>query len=261
MREEYSKCEGDLLISDEVAIHGIVTGSITVRDFGSLTLHGACVGNLEVEAGAIALIEGIVGGNVFNHGGHITINRLITGSVTCKEGKTDVGKDARVLGRIEGKIILTCQECSQKLNVRVQNSNLKVTCPNCQASWIWTPTEPQGTERAKKQNFSDEFFQNFDGLFRSFDGIFQNLDKVFQNVDMSVHQSQRASPRRNFLRKMPIFLWKIGITAFVLGVFMLIAGLTFRDVLGGHFLLMAVILCFGGLALSTFISLMKMWRE
>jgi cytoskeletal protein CcmA (bactofilin family) len=144
VREERGKIEGNLTVSDALTVQGMVTGSITVQQGGSLELHGMCCGNLTVEPGANASTFGMVCGKVLNLGGQLAINGMVTSAMTCQAGETTLGPDSRVMGGIEGKVVLVCKGCSQRLSVPGEHQELQVTCPKCRTSWKWTPAGTGG---------------------------------------------------------------------------------------------------------------------
>ena len=50
---------GDLVVSEEICLAGVVTGSITVTATGKLELRGICSKNLVIEKGGWAKIYGV----------------------------------------------------------------------------------------------------------------------------------------------------------------------------------------------------------
>lgn len=60
--------EGDVSVKGQEVIRGQVTGSVAVRQGGSLTLHGQICEDLVIETGAVAIVHGQVCGNVMNRG-------------------------------------------------------------------------------------------------------------------------------------------------------------------------------------------------
>jgi hypothetical protein len=175
MRHEDGKVDGDLIVADELNMQGIVTGNITVRPSGSLTLNGMCGGNLVIEGGASAAVRGMVSGSVLNKGGQLSLDGLVIGSANCQEGETTFGPDTKVIGGISGAVILTCKNCSQRLRVPGQQSEVKVTCTKCRTSWAWEPTKMPGNNvhvSGMKDQNQEQFIQDF---LRDFDiGKFVN---------------------------------------------------------------------------------------
>ena len=96
MSIEHGKIEDDVQLDEELTLHGMVTGSITVVEGGLLTLHGTCCRDLIVEEGARAYVHGTVSGNVLNRGGYLEVYGTIAGSLHTENGNTLVDSDAVV---------------------------------------------------------------------------------------------------------------------------------------------------------------------
>ncbi len=96
MRQEFNLIEGDLEISDDVALFGICHGDITVKPAGHLYLKGVCTGDVEVEEHAFVEISGIVQGKVRNCGGEVDVHGVVQGSLLADAGRTTVHRDAMV---------------------------------------------------------------------------------------------------------------------------------------------------------------------
>lgn len=81
--------EGDLVVSDEVCLTGVVTGGITVTANGQLELRGVCCKNLVIEKEGRATIYGVVNGDVENRGGELSIFGVINGRILVDRGHTE----------------------------------------------------------------------------------------------------------------------------------------------------------------------------
>ena len=97
MRKQYKKIEGHLLLIDDLELHGMVTGNITVPAGKTLLLHGMCCGSLIIEAGARASIEGTVSGDVLNSG-FAEIGGTVNGNVRSRNGKVHFSADCVIGG-------------------------------------------------------------------------------------------------------------------------------------------------------------------
>jgi hypothetical protein len=73
--------EGDLIVSEEICLTGIVTGGITVTATGQLELHGVCCKHFVIEKGGRAKIYGVVSGNLSNLGGELSIFGIVSGRI------------------------------------------------------------------------------------------------------------------------------------------------------------------------------------
>ncbi|MBL9129639.1 MAG: hypothetical protein JNG86_00460 [Verrucomicrobiaceae bacterium] len=80
------KVEGDLLVSEEICLTGMVTGSISVAETGRLEMRGMCCKSLVVQKGGQATIHGMVNGDVVNRGGDVSIFGMVGGGVIDDDG-------------------------------------------------------------------------------------------------------------------------------------------------------------------------------
>ena len=97
MKIETGKIEGDLSLSHQLVMAGMVTGNITVTAGGVLELTGMCLQSVIVKPGGTARILGMVQKDVINEGGSIKITGTIHGAVTTKSGTTVVDQVAVVV--------------------------------------------------------------------------------------------------------------------------------------------------------------------
>lgn len=72
----------------------------------------------------------------------------------------------------DSKKVLGCPTCQQRLNVPTDRGELKLTCPNCHTSWVWSPRSPGTPERIevrpKAQMDREAFYRRLiRGLVRS----------------------------------------------------------------------------------------------
>jgi hypothetical protein len=86
MRTINNIIQGDLVISEEICLAGIVTGSVTVTATGKLELRGVCSKNLVIEKGGRAKIYGVVSGDVSNLGGELSIIGVVSGNISTDRG-------------------------------------------------------------------------------------------------------------------------------------------------------------------------------
>jgi|SRR5690606_669361 len=98
MRTENKQIEGDLTLTDGLALYGQATGNIVVADGGELHLYGMCGRNLTVQEGGKAIIYGMVSGHVVNDGGDLQVLGTVVGSLRSPSGSTEVNPNASVLG-------------------------------------------------------------------------------------------------------------------------------------------------------------------
>lgn len=101
LKVEYGKIEGDLEVSEEFRLHGMVTGTITVLTGGLLELHGMCVGDLLLAEGSTVVLNGMVMGDVTNDGGDLSIFGMIEGGLNRLGGTTSIDQKAVIKGTIK----------------------------------------------------------------------------------------------------------------------------------------------------------------
>jgi cytoskeletal protein CcmA (bactofilin family) len=99
LRTERGQIEGDVYLTDELVLHGMVVGDLTVAATAVLHLHGMCTGNLVVERGGRAEVPGMVVKDVVNRGGDVDISGMVNGSVREEAGRTFVRPGAVISGQ------------------------------------------------------------------------------------------------------------------------------------------------------------------
>lgn len=96
VKTEFSTIKGDVRITEEIAMHGTVTGSITVAQGGHLYFYGTCKGNVIAEMGGEFFLFGKVEGDVQNRGGYIEISGEVQGNLSKSAGHTVLHDKAKV---------------------------------------------------------------------------------------------------------------------------------------------------------------------
>jgi len=99
MRVEHGKIEGDLSIYEHFTLHGMITGTLTVKDGGQVMLHGMVSRDLILDPGSKVDLHGTVTGNVLNRGGQLRVFGTINGSIREEGGSTVVEPGAVVGGQ------------------------------------------------------------------------------------------------------------------------------------------------------------------
>jgi hypothetical protein len=79
---------GDLQVTEEYDLQGIVTGNVTVLNESVFCLHGLCKKNLFIEEGSKVYLYGMVCGSVYNNGGYLEVHGLIKGKLIKEAGET-----------------------------------------------------------------------------------------------------------------------------------------------------------------------------
>lgn len=95
MEEITGRITGQLTVTHDVVLHGMVIGDVWVTGGAVLTLYGVVTGDLHVDAGGAAVIRGAVNGAVINKGERIQVFGTV-GEVTGF-GTTHLDANAAVL--------------------------------------------------------------------------------------------------------------------------------------------------------------------
>ena len=82
MKIEKGMVNGDLKVSSDFKLQGMVTGSVVVSSGANFYLHGVVSANVTVSEGATTEIYGVVAGNVINNGGTLIIKGIVKGTVS-----------------------------------------------------------------------------------------------------------------------------------------------------------------------------------
>jgi cytoskeletal protein CcmA (bactofilin family) len=93
-----SQLSGDVRVTQDLRLLGMITGSATVCAGATLLLHGMVRGDLVLESGARADVRGVVGGNVINRGGELRVFGRVSGTLTTESGTTTIDPAAVVEG-------------------------------------------------------------------------------------------------------------------------------------------------------------------
>ena len=86
----------ELKESEVAVVHGIVYGDVSVRGSSTLILHGIIRGNVVVEGQGTFFIHGMVYGDVTNNGGTIRHYGMVKGKLNKHSGETIVNSRAIV---------------------------------------------------------------------------------------------------------------------------------------------------------------------
>jgi|SRR5580704_8368431 hypothetical protein len=89
------KVQGDLTLTTDTKLSGMVTGNLTASQ-GTLILTGMVGRDLYVESGTTVELRGTVSGNVINRGGKLHIYGIVNGHVSELAGDTKVEPTAKI---------------------------------------------------------------------------------------------------------------------------------------------------------------------
>jgi cytoskeletal protein CcmA (bactofilin family) len=88
---ETGKIEGDLSVSQNFQLDGVITGSVTVKAGVHFQLHGVVNKNVIVSNGASAQINGVVNGDIINLGGVVRVQGVVRGTI---QGDAEISPSA-----------------------------------------------------------------------------------------------------------------------------------------------------------------------
>jgi len=100
VEEVHDRIEGDIVVENELLLHGMVTGNVIVKESGSLFLHGMVIGNLTVESGGNVELHGTVCHDVYNRGGYLKVFGVVDGILFDDSEHTYLDGKCIVKGRI-----------------------------------------------------------------------------------------------------------------------------------------------------------------
>ena len=90
------KVEGNIVLSEDTQLHGMIVGSVMVSKDSVLQLHGMIIGSLTLREESTVYLHGTVIGDVINEGGHLQVFGTVKGKVVRKDGETIVDSKAMV---------------------------------------------------------------------------------------------------------------------------------------------------------------------
>lgn len=96
MKVEHGTLEGDIRITEEIKLHGMVEGNVTVADGGWLILHGTVVQDLVLENGARVDLYGTVSGTFYNRRGDLSVYGMIGQELREEAGVTTIDSEAMI---------------------------------------------------------------------------------------------------------------------------------------------------------------------
>jgi hypothetical protein len=96
MLTEYGKIEENIVITQEIALHGMIVGNAIVKSGGILHLHGMVTKDLIVEKGGKVFLYGTVSGDTWNQGGELSISGTVVGRLIEQAGTTHVDQRAAI---------------------------------------------------------------------------------------------------------------------------------------------------------------------
>ena len=96
MYQIHDRLEGPVTLDRHTALHGMVTGDLTVPAGIRLDHHGLVTGNLVIEPTGVAIIHGMVAGTVIDHGGTVQVFGRVGAISDQGERETYVAPEAKV---------------------------------------------------------------------------------------------------------------------------------------------------------------------
>lgn len=96
MRLIQDKIEGDVTITEDTELTGMVVGAVTITKNFKLIQRGMVVGNVVLRTGASASVHGMVNGDIINDGGLLEVFGMVNGKVNRLGGKTFIDPNAKI---------------------------------------------------------------------------------------------------------------------------------------------------------------------
>lgn len=90
------KHEGDLMLSSDVVIRGMVCGNLIVPSGVKAQVPGMVTKRITVESGGVLILRGMASGGVTNNGGYIEIYGMVNGGLIEISGTTKVDPEAHI---------------------------------------------------------------------------------------------------------------------------------------------------------------------
>lgn len=90
------KHEGDLVLSSDVVIRGMICGNLFVPNGVKAEVPGMVTNRITVESGGVLILRGMASGGVTNNGGFIEIYGMVNGGLTENSGTTKVAPGAHI---------------------------------------------------------------------------------------------------------------------------------------------------------------------
>jgi cytoskeletal protein CcmA (bactofilin family) len=96
MRTSNGTIEGDIIITDEFTVSGMINGNITVGLGGTFILYGMCLQTVTIQKGGTAKLYGMVQKDVINEAGKLELHGTVHGAVKTINGETVISPTAVV---------------------------------------------------------------------------------------------------------------------------------------------------------------------
>lgn len=90
------KHEGDLILSSDVIVHGMICGNLIVTNGFLAEVRGMVTDHVTVEQGGTLILRGMATEGITNNGGHVEIYGTVNGGVREIAGTTIVAPGAVV---------------------------------------------------------------------------------------------------------------------------------------------------------------------
>lgn len=81
MNTENGKIEGNINITEDFQLNGLVTGGASVTNGAHFKLNGVVSKDLTIAADSSADVNGVVNGNIINAGGVLNVAGVVRGNI------------------------------------------------------------------------------------------------------------------------------------------------------------------------------------
>ncbi len=99
MQTIHDKFEGDVFVSEDTTLHGMIVGNVTVQNGVVFDLHGMLIGDLIAKMKSCIYIRGTLNGDIYNHEGSIDIYGIVNGAIIYDSGNITIDPKAVIKGK------------------------------------------------------------------------------------------------------------------------------------------------------------------
>lgn len=90
-----NKIEGNILITTDTNLYGMIEGNVTVNKGVIFNIYGSLIGNLMIQKDSVVYLYGSLHGNI-NNRGFLEIHGFVRGNIFPPDGKTVIKNNARI---------------------------------------------------------------------------------------------------------------------------------------------------------------------
>ncbi|TYS57728.1 hypothetical protein FZC74_14965 [Sutcliffiella horikoshii] len=96
MKVVRDKIERNIMLTENLILHGMIVGNVSISEDVEFFLHGTVIGNLTINKKSIVHLHGTVNGDVVNVGGTLKVYGMINGRLFREKGNTFIDEKAHI---------------------------------------------------------------------------------------------------------------------------------------------------------------------